>query len=292
MVRKQGHVLMTVPNYDLDMGSNDAIAIGSGAGKAQQRRSRKQPVEVVDFERKPTDDRRASLFRRGLSRLRHLVLVRAGRAACRASRAASPPIISAGSASMTAATSPSSRKSATSCRKAIEAGFMINPVAVPVRWGKDDLSFGFNFDASNPPFADYLVRFYGDDGKALGEYAYHKDFIGAVLIEDVVRQWNGADAAKVATALVAPDHLKIGLAPQRLVTTADMLVRHLQDRRPGLHRVPELLAQPRRRRADPAALAASLDRRHRPHQCHRPGAHQGRVPDRRLCRECQRQSRL
>ncbi len=105
---------------------------------------------------------------------------------------------------------------------------MINPVTLPVRWGKDDLAFGFNFDASNPPFADYLVRFYDADGKALGEHAYHKDFVGAVLIEDVVRQWNGADTAKVATALVAPDHLKIGLAPQRLVTTADMLVRHLK----------------------------------------------------------------
>jgi len=101
-------------------------------------------------------------------------------------------------------------------------------VAVPVRWGREDLSFGFNFDASNPPFDDYLVRFYDAGGRALGEHAYHKDFIGPVLIEDVVNQWNSPDRAKVATALVAPDHLKVGLAPQRLVTTADMLVRHLK----------------------------------------------------------------
>jgi hypothetical protein len=227
VVRDRGHVLMTVPNYDLDMGSNDAISVGSGDGKAQQRRSRKRPVEVVDFERHSGNDAARRYFaaayhgygtsfwyaleeglpgKQGSIAANHL---------CRVGVDDRGDILF----------KPEERAIV---EKAIAAGFLINPVAVPVRWGKDELSFGFNFDASNPPFADYLVRFYDSAGKALGDYAFHKNFIGAVLIEDVVRQWNGADADQVATALVAPDHVKIGLAPQRLVTTADMLVRHLK----------------------------------------------------------------
>jgi hypothetical protein len=227
VVRNQGHVLMTVPNYDLDMGSNDAIWIGAGADKAQQRRSRNRPVEVVDFERKPNAD----AARRYFAAAYHgygtsfWYALEEGLAGKQSSIAANHLCRVGVDDRGDIAFKPEERDIV---QRAIEAGFMINPVTLPVRWGKDDLAFGFNFDASNPPFADYLVRFYDADGKALGEYAYHKDFIGAVLIEDVVRQWNGPDAAKVATALVAPDHLKTGLAPQRLVTTADMLVRHLK----------------------------------------------------------------
>ena len=232
VVRNQGHVLMTVPNYDLDMGTDDTISIGSGSGsgKLLQRRSRKRPVEVVDFARPPANDSGRNYFaaayhgygtsfwyamEQGFSSLpgkqgsiaaNHLCRVGVEDRADIAFKPEELEIVG----------------------KAIAAGFMINPVTLPVRWGKDDLSFGFNFDASNPPFDDYLIRFFDADGQHLGELAYHKDFIGPVLIEDVVNQWNGPDRARVATALVAPDHVKVGLAPQRLVTTADMVVRHLK----------------------------------------------------------------
>lgn len=231
VVREKGHVLITVPNYDLDMGPNDAISIGSGANKAQQRRSRKRPVEVVDFERKPANDATKDTGRHYFAAAYHgygtsfWYALEEGLSGRQGSIAANHLCRVGVDDRADIAFKPEERAIV---EKAIEAGFLINPVTLPVRWGKDDLSFGFNFDASNPPFEDYLVRFYDEGGKALGDYAYHKDFTGAVLIEDVVRQWNGPDAAKVAAALVAPDHLKIGLAPQRLVTTADMLVRHLK----------------------------------------------------------------
>lgn len=227
VVRHQGHVLMTVPNYDLDMGSNDAISVGSGGNKVEQRRSRKRPVEIVDFTRQPSNDGERRYFAAGYHgygtsfwyALEEGLPGKQGSIA--ANHLCRVGVDDRGDIAFTS-------EERDIVEKAIAAGFMINPVAVPVRWGRDDLAFGFNFDASNPPFADYLCRFYDAEGKVLGEYAYHKAFIGAVLIEDVINAWNGADRAEVATALVAPDHLKIGLAPQRLVTTSDMLVRHLK----------------------------------------------------------------
>jgi hypothetical protein len=227
VVRNQGHVLMTVPNYDLDMASNDAIAVGTGNDKQLQRRSRKRPVEIVDFARQPSNTGERRYFAAGYHGYgtSFWYALEEGLPGKQGSIAANHLCRVGVDDRADIAFKPEELEIV---QKAIGAGFMINPVALPVRWGKDDLSFGFNFDASNPPFDDYLVRAYDAAGNSLGAFAYHKDFIGAVLIEDVLKSWDYPDRAKVATALVAPDHLKIGLAPQRLVTTADMLVRHLK----------------------------------------------------------------
>jgi hypothetical protein len=212
------------------MGTNDTISVGSGDNKLLQRRSRRRPVEVVDFARQPANSSERRYFaagyhgygtsfwyalEEGFSSVPGKQASIAANHLCRVGVDDRSDI----------AFKP---EELDIVKKAIDAGFMINPVALPVRWGKDGLGFGFNFDASNPPFDDYLVRFYDTSGKALGDFAYHKDFVGPVLIEDVIPLWNSPDREKATTALVAPDHLKIGLAPQRLVTTADMMVRHLK----------------------------------------------------------------
>jgi hypothetical protein len=229
-VVRNGHVLVTVPNYDLDMGQDDSVQVGSGAEKLHQRRSRTKPVEVVDFERKPVNsaDRRyfATAYRgygtsfwyaleEGFSPMpgkqasiaaNHLCRVGVDNRADIAFRPEELDIV----------------------RKTIDAGFMIYPTTLPVSWGKDDLVFGFNFDASNPPFEDYLIRFYDAEGQNLGLMNYRKDFIGPVVIDEVIKLWDNPHKARAVTALVAPDYVKAGLAPQRTVTTADMLVRHVK----------------------------------------------------------------
>lgn len=59
-VIRSGEVVMTVPNYDLDMGGNDEVVIGTGSGKTVMKRSRSRPVEEVHFRRdgKTSDERR------------------------------------------------------------------------------------------------------------------------------------------------------------------------------------------------------------------------------------------
>jgi hypothetical protein len=229
VVRDGGHMLMTVPNYDLDM-TDDTISVGSGAQKTVQQRSRTRPVEVVDFARKPSNQAEREYFaaayrgygtsfwyaldqgfpsvpgKQGSIAANHLAKVGVEN---RADIAFTPEELGI-------------------VQKAIEAGFLIHPVTLPVMRGQHDLSFGFNFDASNPPFEDYIIRWYDAGGQFLGEMLYHKDFIGPALIEDVLKQWDNRARDQAATALVAPDHLKAGLAPQRLVATADMLVRNVR----------------------------------------------------------------
>lgn len=59
-VVRNGEVVMTVPNYDLDMGSDDEVKIGMGSGESTLKRARHRPVEEVHFNRSgpPATDRR------------------------------------------------------------------------------------------------------------------------------------------------------------------------------------------------------------------------------------------
>jgi hypothetical protein len=229
-VIRKGRVVMTVPNYALDMGGDDEVIIGSGAVKTVQKRSRKRPVEEVRFERQhaSTDSRQyfaASYAGYGTSfwyALEDSFSTKPGKiGSIAANHLCRVGVDNRADIAFT----PDERAIV---ETAIKAGYMIHPRCMPVLHGAHDLAFGFNFDASNPPFDDYWLRFYARDGSFLGDMRYHKDFIGPAFIEDVLNAWPGSEKSKVRMALVCPDFLKIDLAPQRLVTTADLVVRHAE----------------------------------------------------------------
>jgi hypothetical protein len=229
-VLRGGRVMMTVPNYDPDVGADDAILIGTGLDKKEQKRSRTRPVEVVQFERRETPGNTHDYFsvsykgrgtscwyafeegcftkpgKQGSISINHLHKTGVGDRADAAFRPDELRVV----------------------EQAVAAGFMMQPCFMPVMHGRSKLAFGFNFDASNPPFEHYWLRFHAVDGTFLGEMRWHKDFTGPAFIEDVLEAWGSPERFRAAAALVAPDHLKIGIAPQRFVTTANLVVRHLE----------------------------------------------------------------
>lgn len=228
-VVRRGHAIMTVPNYDLDMGANDEVTVGHGNDKAVQKRSRRRPVEEIHFQ-SPEDA--AGMARNyyalgyhgygtsfwyaleeGISSAPGKQASLSGNHLCRVGVDNRSNV----------AFQPEERKL---IERASAAGFMIHPCCLPITRQDSPLSFGFNFDASNPPFEDYYLRFYDQAGIFLGDCRYHKDFIGSAMIEDVLRTAPQAAQQSATMALVAPDYLAIGLAPQRLVTTADLVIRH------------------------------------------------------------------
>ncbi len=229
-VIRRGHVVMTVPNYDLDMGSDDDVVIGSGAGKTVQKRQRARPVEEVHFphlDRASTDrEYYAASYRgygtsfwyameEGFSDKPGKLASLSGNHLCKVSVDNRADVVFR----------PDER---VFIEKTIKAGFMIQACSLPILRGDRQLSFGFNFDASNPPFEDYQLRFYDRAGNFVGELGYHKDFIGPVFIDDLLKMAPEAARRSATMAMVAPDYLKTDLAPQRLVTTADLVVRHLE----------------------------------------------------------------
>lgn len=229
-VVRSGRVLMTVPNYDLDMGDNDQITIGSGAVKTIQKRSRKRPVEVVEFapQHRPSAERNylaAAYNGYGTSfwyALEEGFSAKPGKAASIAAN----HLCRVGVDNRSDTAFHPEELAVVEAARA--AGFMIKPVCLPITRGADRLVFGFNFDASNPPFQNYLVRFYGRSGRFLGETTFEKTAVGPAFIDDITAKWQDTARDLAVTALVAPDHIREGLAPQRLVTTADMVVRHVE----------------------------------------------------------------
>lgn len=227
-VVRNGEVVMTVPNYDLDMGGNDEVVIGTGESKTHLKRSRSRPVEEVHFKRAGAASTERTYFAasyagygtsfwyaldEGFSQVPGKMGSIAANHLCRVGVDNRDDILF----------TPEERAIV---EKAIDAGFMIHPCCVPVTSPDSALSFGFNFDASNPPFDDYWLRFYDRAGGCVGDFRYRKNFIGPAYIDDVLAGWSHPRKAEVTMALVCPDHLKIGLAPQRFVTTSDMAVRH------------------------------------------------------------------
>jgi hypothetical protein len=229
-VIRGGRVIMTVPNYDLDMGPDDTIVIGTGADKTEQKRSRTRPVEEVRFERRERpgsarDYFAASYKGYGTSFWYALEEGCFGKPGKQGSISGNHLCRVGIDDRADASFRPDELRVV---EQAVAAGFMIHPCLVPVMHGRSKLSFGFNFDASNPAFEHYWLRFYGADGAFLGETRWRKDFVGPAFIEDVLNSWGSPERFRVAGVLVSPDHLKIGIAPQRFVTTADLVVRHLE----------------------------------------------------------------
>jgi hypothetical protein len=227
-VVRGGEVVMTVPNYDLDMGADDEVKIGVGANSTSLKRSRTRPVEEVHFKRPAGTANERYYFAasyagygtsfwyaldQDFSRQPGKIGSIAANHLCRVGVDNRNDILF----------SPEERRIV---ETAIKAGFMIYPCCLPITNVNDPLAFGFNFDASNPPFDDYWLRFYDRSGGFIGEMRYHKDFVGPAFLDDVMAGWTNPRKSEAVTALVCPDHLKIGLAPQRLVTTSDMAVRH------------------------------------------------------------------
>ncbi len=223
-----GEVIMTVPNYDLDMGARDEIVIGSGAKKATRRRSRKNPVEAVHFA--PSSERERErryfaasyhgygtsfwyAFEENFSRAPGKRASIAGNHLCRVGVDNRADIV------------PNAAERAI-LEAAHAAGFMIHPCALPVLPAESALRFGFNFDASNPPFDRYRLRLYDRGGNCLDDFPWRKDFIGPAFIDELLAAHDPELRAQANLALVSPDHLAIDLAPQRFVTTADLVLRH------------------------------------------------------------------
>lgn len=227
-VVRGGEVVMTVPNYDLDMGADDEVKVGVGGSKTAVKRSRSRPVEEVHFDRPAGTSKERNYFAasyagygtsfwyaldQGFSQQPGKLGSIAANHLCRVGVDNRDDILF----------TPEEKRIV---ETAINAGFMIHPCCLPITGINDALAFGFNFDASNPPFDDYWLRFYDRGGAFIGEMRYHKSFVGPAYLDDVMAGWSHPRKGDAVTALVCPDHLKIGLAPQRLVTTSDMAVRH------------------------------------------------------------------
>ncbi len=106
-------------------------------------------------------------------------------------------------------------------------GFVVEPHPLPVTHGKGPLRWGFDCDTSNPPFWNFMLYWFGENGEFLGEMAYHKKDMGTVFVDDLVKQWKHPNAKQATLVCFTPDWTKDDIRRKGFRLLADLVVEHV-----------------------------------------------------------------
>jgi len=226
---RSGRLIVTVPNYDLDMGRDAGVVCSVGDQVRRFERDRQLPVEEYAFE-KPApgvgERRFFGLSYRGYGTsfwygLEEDVPGPRGPIAClSANHLGTVDVEERRDAALSAA-------EAQQLARIEAAGFRPYPHAVPLLNGRDQLAFGITFDSCNPQFSDLDVDFFDGGGAHMGA-TRHEAGAGVTFIEDVVAAWDDPRRGDAALALVTPAWSRLGYAPQRtLFKDTHLVLRNL-----------------------------------------------------------------
>jgi len=226
---RSGRLIVTVPNYDLDMGRDASVHCMVGGRSQQFERDRQAPVEEYVFE-KPTDrcdERRffglayrgyGTSFWYGLEE--DVPGPRGPIASLSANHLGTVDVEERRDAALSAA-------EAERLAQIEAAGFRPYPHAIPVLNGRDRLAFGFTFDSCNPQFSDLDIDFFDGAGGHLGATSTQVA-AGVTFIDEIAAAWDHPRRGETALALVTPAWSRLGYAPQRtLFKDTHLVLRNL-----------------------------------------------------------------
>jgi hypothetical protein len=106
-------------------------------------------------------------------------------------------------------------------------GFVVEPHPLPVTHGKGPLRWGFDCDTSNPPFWNFMLYWFGKNGEFLGEMPYHKQELGTVFVDDLVKLWKHPKAKEATLVCFTPDWTKDDIRRKGFRLLADLVVEHV-----------------------------------------------------------------
>ncbi|WP_374649750.1 hypothetical protein [Dongia sp.] len=111
-------------------------------------------------------------------------------------------------------------------RNVDDAGFLLQPHAVPILPADSDLVFGYESDTANPRQPHLRIDFFDAEGANLGHFRFTKEKPGPLFTDDMLRLWNDPAAPRARLALVSFDWLAGGLRYKGFKPMANLLVRN------------------------------------------------------------------
>ncbi|WP_368413415.1 hypothetical protein [Dongia sp.] len=111
-------------------------------------------------------------------------------------------------------------------RKVEEAGFILDPHAVPITPAGSELTFAYESDAANPDQPHLRLDFFDAEGGHLGTHRFTKTQKGPLFTDDMLRLWGDPAGAKACLAMVSHDWLKAGLRYKGFKPMSNLLVRN------------------------------------------------------------------
>lgn len=108
----------------------------------------------------------------------------------------------------------------------VDAGFVLEPHAVPVTPKDSDLAFAYESDASNPAQPHLRIDYFDADGKHLGDIRLTKEKPGPLFADEMVQLWDDPVRDRASLVLVSHDWIKAGLRHKGFKPMANLLVRN------------------------------------------------------------------
>jgi hypothetical protein len=202
---RDGEMVLTLPNYALDMGATRDVQIYSGG--APMRETMRTPSAHLEEVRTPLaeiGDKSIGWTYRGYGGSFWFAL-ESGKGL-----GSGYPGSIAGNhhQSVSIADRPPMTVDPTEVawyRRMAQSGFMVKPHAVPLSTPDLPFRFGFEFDGANPPFDQFNVHYFDGEGTLLGEAPFVKTTPGPVFDDALLATWDDPARDRARLAIVMPD---------------------------------------------------------------------------------------
>ncbi|WP_374368354.1 hypothetical protein [Dongia sp.] len=220
---RDGDVVLTVPNYDRDLGKDDRLVTYLDDEIREIHRRRDLPIEEDCVTAADLAGRRYVGWEYAGYGGSNWYSLKPGKGpggdgAIAANHHASVPVRDQRDMAMEAA----EREKIAALRV---AGYLTDPHCIPVLGPQNPLCFGFDCDSANPNYRDFIIHSFDRQGRLLREDRYQKARKGAIFTDDL--PWIAGNG-EIGLVVVTPDFERIGYRRKGFKTQFDLVVKHRQ----------------------------------------------------------------
>ncbi|MCW5729820.1 MAG: hypothetical protein KIT20_03615 [Alphaproteobacteria bacterium] len=219
-----GRLVMTVPNYERNLAADRGLEWSAGANRFQRARDPQSFIEEVRAE-KPAESMSGffDCHYRGYGGSFWFAQEPANAAPLAGFISGNHHIQTRRVDRTDMALAPDERARIETLER---QGFMLDPHGVPLTGADSVLRFGFDCDAANPPFRDFLVYWFDGAGKLIARMPYAKDRPGTVFADELLDAFDHPGRAEARILFFTPDWLKAGIRRKGFKMLPELVVEH------------------------------------------------------------------
>lgn len=221
---REGRLVMTVPNYERNLAADRALEWSDG--KQQFRRVRDPQAFIEEAAaRKPGDGANGffDCHYRGYGGSFWFAQEPSGKGAPEGFISGNHHIQTPRADRVQHLLSPEERARIETLER---QGFMLDPHGVPLTGPDSDLRFGFDCDAANPPFRDFLIYWFDESGRLIARMPYAKAEPGTIFADELLAAFDHPDRARARMFFFTPDWLKTGIRRKGFKMLPELVVEH------------------------------------------------------------------
>lgn len=104
-----------------------------------------------------------------------------------------------------------------------DLGFMLYPHALPVLPVESMFEYGFSFDSVNPPVTTFRIHCFDKNGRKITDFNFEKKLSGPIFTSEIVKNTKIQD---IHLLILEIDLVNTKIDPRKLIMTGDLVVRN------------------------------------------------------------------